>query len=129
MWRDDGICVGRWTGVPCTCVASISDKAGCAVSPAAVADLELWACFRCIRPGIPGAMVGPALQNSEFRLQTWFYAGARSATSFSLVYLPVFNTNIVGGLCSSSHIQQTEANISASAVYGEIQPFISSPQS
>ena len=73
MWRDDGICVGRWTGVPCTCVASISDKAGCAVSPAAVAGLELWACFRCIRgirSGIPGAMVGPALQNSEFRLQS-----------------------------------------------------------
>ena len=88
----------RWTGVPCTSVASISDKAGCAVSPAAVAGLEFWACIRCIRSGIPGAMVGPALQNSEFRLQTWFYAGARSATSFSLGYLPVFNINIVTDL-------------------------------
>lgn len=88
----------RWTGVPCTSVASISDKAGWAVSPAAVAGLEIGACIRCIRSGIPGAMVGPALQNSEFRLQTWFYAGARSATSFSLVYLPVFNMDLVGSL-------------------------------
>ena len=91
----------RWTGVPCPSVASISDKAGCAVSPAAVAGLEFGACIRCIRcirSGIPGVMVGPALQNSEFRLQTWFYAGARSATSFSLVYLPVFDMNIVTNL-------------------------------
>lgn len=75
----------RWTGVPCTSVASVSDKAGCAVSPAAVAGLEFGACIRCSRSGIPGAMVGPGA--SEFRIQNSdlvlpFFAGARSATSF-----------------------------------------------